>query len=43
MSLIQAKDLNLSIHNQKILNNLNFEANTGEILGIIVRAVLVSL
>jgi len=35
MSLIQAKDLNLSIHNQKILNNLNFEANTGEILGII--------
>ena len=35
MSLIQAKDLNLNIHNQKILNNLNFEANTGEILGII--------
>ena len=35
MSLINIKNLNLSINNQQILKNLNFEASSGEILGVI--------
>ena len=35
MTLIVIKDLNLNINNNVILQNLNFEANSGEILGII--------
>ena len=35
MSLINIRNLNLSINNQQILKNLNFEASSGEILGVI--------
>ena len=35
MSLIKIRNLNLSINNQQILKNLNFEASSGEILGVI--------
>ena len=35
MTLIKIKNLNLNINNNVILKSLNFEANSGEILGII--------
>ena len=35
MSLIKLKNLSLNINNNVILKSLNFEANSGEILGII--------
>jgi peptide/nickel transport system ATP-binding protein len=35
MSLLDVKNLNVSIHNTKILENISFSVNEGEIFGIV--------